>query len=325
MLECNRGDSMSRSFEELKEKFHKDSRKEYFEKIYEYMEEIEEGVDGEWSNSSKKGGLKYLRNRNKELSVKIEKCGRGKYCSSIYCLDCSRRISGKLYGRWIKEVENGYNLYSSTILNGLCELSIEGVKGKLKEFRSKIELCRKSNNNFYIDGIVELEVINKEKLYSTTTIKNELERRKVEYLKRCIEEMELKENYNSKTNLYILPHIHSVLRGGVISKEGYGRIIRKYFKRSWEVNIKNIPFKNQSVEVGVKKWSEYICKISTHNISYRSDLYSFKTTFKSENDMKRDLLEESYRLSYSIISKMMIVYNEVKGDNNKGLIIKSGK
>ena len=70
-------------------------------------------------------------------------------------------------------------------------------------------------------------------------------------------------------------------------------ILRKYFNRSYEVNNKNIPFKNQNVEVGVKKWGDYICKISTHNISYRSDLYSFKTTFKSENDMKRELLEES--------------------------------
>ena len=152
-----------------------------------------------------------------------------------------------------------------------------------------------------------------------------MERRKVDYLKSCFDEMELDENYNPKTNLYILPHIHSILRGGVISKDGYGRILRKYFKRSWEVNIKNIPFKNQKVEVGVKKWGDYICKISTHNISYRSDLYSFKTTFKSENDMKRELLEESYRLSYSVISKMMMIYDEVKGENNKGLMIRSGK
>ena len=309
-------------FEEMKKQSVKD---EYMKMIDEYREEIEEGLDGEWSSTSKKGGLRYLRNRNKELSIKIEKCGRGKYCSSIYCLDCSKRISGKLYSRWIKEVENGYDLYSSTILNGLCELSVEGVKGKLKEFRSKIELCRKSNSNFYIDGIVELEVVNIPKLYSTTTIKNDLERRKVEYLKDSYEELKLEDNFNPKTQLYILPHIHSILRGGVISKEGYGRVLRKYFKRSWEINIKNIPFKNQKVEVGVKKWGDYICKISTHNISYRKDLYSFKTTFKSENDMKMELLDESYRLSHIIISKMMMIYDEVKGENNKGLIIKSGK
>jgi len=88
-----------------------------------------------------------------------------------------------------------------------------------------------------------------------------------------------------------------------------------------------VGFKNQSVEVGLKTWGNYIMKISTPDKSYRKDLYTFKTTFKSENNYIDDYFNEdnSYRIPEVVISEMMLLHDIVKGRNNKGFLIRSGK
>lgn len=314
---------MVTNFEKMKNR----NKDDYLKLLNNLLDEVNEGIDGEWVKNSKIKGLNSLKGKfgdeGLELKKKIEECDRGKFCQNIYCLECSKRISKKMSDRWVRDLDEGYKLYSSTILNGLCNFDENSLRNSIKNFRRIIELIRKSNKGFYIDGLVEFEIIdvNKLKVYNRD---DKLELRKIEYIKNCLEEFKLTKQYNPKNRYYLLPHIHSILRGNILDIKDYRRILRKYFNRKYDVDVKNVGFKNQTPKVGLIKWGNYICKISTSTISYRKDLYSFKTTFQPQNKMNKELFDESFRLNGGLISRMMMLYNNIKGENNKGFRIKSG-
>lgn len=301
----------------------KKNTKDVFNKLTIESLKYKEGKDGRHTKTSKSLSIKLLKElfgeKGKELGNRIENCDDGNYCSSVYCIRCSKRLSHRMYKRWLQEYSKGFKLYSTTILDGLCLRNEEGIKDWLKQFRSKIELCRKYNNNFYIDGWIEIEIIDTWKLGIVVT-DDELVERKIKYLKTCLKEMDV-----TGERYYLLPHFHGIVRG--LNMKTYREIFKRYFTRVREIELKEVGFKNQSVEVGLKTWGNYIMKISTPEKSYRKDLYTFKTTFKSENNYIDDYINDdnSYRIPEVVISEMMLLHDIVKGKNNKGLIIRSGK
>ena len=301
----------------------KTNSKDIFNKLTIECLKYREGKDGRHTKTSKSKSIKLLKDlfgeKGLEVGNTIEKCSEGNYCSSIYCISCSKRISHRMYTRWLKEYSKGFKLYATTLLDGMCLRNKDSIQDWLKHFRSKIELCRKHNSDFYIDGWIEIEVIDTWKLGGIVT-DDVLVERKIKYLHNCLKEMEeLGERY------YLLPHFHGIVRG--LNMKTYRDMFKRYFTRVREVELKEVGFKNQSVEVGLKTWGNYIMKISTPDKSYRKDLYTFKTTFKSENNYINDYFNEdnSYRIPEVVISEMMLLHDIVKGENNKGLIIKSGK
>jgi hypothetical protein len=302
----------------------KDKRESLFRKL---QLEVIDGNDGEKTKTSKRRSIMYLKKEFGEegdlLGNKIEDCGKGNYCSSLYCNECGERISNYFYSRWIREFEKGNKIWSITILDGLCRLDENSIKDWIKNFRRKMELVRKNDKTFYIDGWIELELVDKN-VFSSFRYGDDSERRKVEYVMNSIKEFEKE---NNKERYYIIPHFHGMIREGNLDKSGLSKLLKKYFKDRWSVEIRKfgrgvVGKKGyQRIDVGINTWAKYIIKLGR----FRKQLYTNKLTFDGSMKMYDDELFKSYRLSYVVIANMMLIHQRIKGITNKGLIVRVGK
>lgn len=302
----------------------KDNRESLFRKL---QLEVMEGSDGEKTKTSKRKSILYLKKEFGEegdiLGNRIENCSKGNYCSSLYCNECSERISNYFYSRWIKEYEKGNKIWSITILDGLCRLDENSIRDWIKDFRRKMELVYKKEKTFFMDGWIELEIVDKN-VFSSFRYRDDSERRKVEYVMDSINEFEKE---NNKERYYIIPHFHGMVREGKLDKVEMSKLLKNYFKDKWSVEIRKfgrgvVGKKGyQRIDVGINTWAKYIVKLER----FRKQLYTNKLTFDGNMKMFDDELFKSYRLSYVVIANLMLIHQRIKGITNKGMIVRVGK
>lgn len=303
----------------VSDKLNLDKRLEDRRKLLRKVKDISShGVDRKWGKTINKEALDLLPNffgeEGEILKNKINECKRGNYCKSIYCYDCSRRIANVMKNRWI-ELSKNKTLYSITIIDKLCNRTYEDLKVWMKEFRDKIQLCKKRDKRFYLDGWIEIEVIDKKLLYDFKP-KSAKERTKIGYLKQRIKEGD------SNDDFIYFPHLHGIVTIGDMSIDEYTNIFKHYFPNKDQFYMSKVGYNNQKVEEGIDIWSKYIMKITNRsNQSLRIDLYTFKTTFEGYNPIREEELVKSYRIPSNVIAGLMYDSDRIKGKTNKGLIV----
>lgn len=295
-------------------------REERDDELYNsFRRSIDEGKDRRLSESCKTAALQYLKTNYKEdgrrLYDLIQGCKTGSYCSSIYCVECSKRLSSSMYKRWTRLLDK--KIFSLTILDGVCEFNEQSVRDWIKRFRRKVELVKRHNKNIYIDGWIEIEVIDTDILKKVIP-QTRFEKLKIEYLRQHVSQLKTTQRH------ILYPHLHGVVVNDGYSMKQIKRQFEVYFTETkQDVLLKNIPYRGQTKEKGLETWSRYVVKLSSNRKGYRKDLYTFKTTFAAENPLPDEEMF-NYVIPDSVIAHLMLIHQNIRGKTNKGLMVRSG-
>jgi len=242
------------------------------------------------------------------LADKIENCGRGQLCGSVYCVDCRNRAAAELnkrisahsdirFGDDADEARN--HLRYMTVLCELTDLDFQEVKQAVADARINIKAMKRRFADIWTQGSFEFELIDMKLLgKSGSTVKQET-------LAAMID-MSVKESFSLGQRVIV--HFHTLVDlNGTDDVEFRGWVRSRWNKHHRQTNVQRTR-SNQSLENMAKKISSYGFKNRVqYNLTFDTDGYKRGVWFKNNR-----------------LGALSSIYDRIGGRGYKGLLIGLG-
>lgn len=229
----------------------------------------------------------------KDLSLadKIENCGRGKLCSSVYCEDCrkraanglNKRISDHTQDRFGDDADEArYRLRYMTVLCELTAFNVADVKQAVAHARKDFKAMKRKFPDIWMQGSFEFELIDMKLLDKSDAGVDQNKRAIKQQTLSAMMDMSIKDNRSLGQRVIV--HFHVLLDLNETDEEEF----KNWVSSRWnchrnQTEVKRLQ-KGQSLEEMTKKVSSYGFKNRIqYNLSFATKGYKKGVWFSNEN------------------------------------------
>ena len=243
-----------------------------------------------------------------DLADKIESCGRGRLCGSVYCVDCrnraaselNKRISRHVHGRFDDDADEArQHLRYVTVLCELTDFNLADVKQSIANARQDIKAMKRRFSNIWVQGSFEFELIDMKLLgKSGAVIKQDT----------LAAMMNMSVKDSQSLGQRVIVHFHALVDlNGTDGSE-----FRRWVRNRWHAHGKQTEVKctnkGQTLTNMAKKISSYGFKNRVqYNLSFLTNGYKKGVWFKNEH-----------------LGMLVGIYDRIDGRGYKGWLIGRG-
>jgi hypothetical protein len=249
------------------------------------------------------------------LADKIESCGRGQLCGSVYCVECRGRAAAELnkrisahneikFGDDADEARN--HLRYMTVLCEITAFNVVDVKQAVADARKDIKAMKRRFGDIWVQGSFEFELIDMRLLDKSDAGVNQNSRSLKQQTLAAMMNMSIKESRSLGQRVIV--HFHTLVDLNGTDEVEFNKWVRnRWNSHSNQTEVKRTN-KGQTLKNMAKKISDYGFKNRVqYNLSFETNGYKRGIWFNNNH-----------------LGTLAGIYDRMDGRGYKGLLIGHG-